>query len=361
MKVVGVGDNYRIYPDDLKTYNKLPSHTYVVYFSPQEGFYLQKIDDFKNMENKIYGNHEQKINKVVRSFNQTNRSLGVILSGDKGSGKSLFSQLLSEHAVREMDMPVIIVNRAYHGVSDFIENINQEVLVLFDEFEKVFDNDKDDIESQENLLGLFDGASQKKRLYVIIVNHIHRVNEFMVNRPGRFHYHMQFDAPSDKDIETYLKDKIDEEYYKEIKSVISFSKKVKLNYDCLRAIAFELDMGTPFREAISDLNIINTESIVYSAIVKLEDGESLRLNNERLDLFSDEVVIGGYVQNDYVLFEFNPRELLYHGDYMKIDGSRVKSSFDNDNTKYVEGETKVANITLKRQESKGVHFNANAL
>ena len=37
---------------------------------------------------------------------------------------------------------------------------------------------------------------------------------------------------------------------------MSFSRKIDLNYDCLRAIAFELNTGISFKEAILDLNIV---------------------------------------------------------------------------------------------------------
>ena len=73
----------------------------------------------------------------------------------------------------------------------------------------------------------------------------------MINRPGRFHYHFRFDYPTADEIEVYLRDKIDEKYYPEIKEVVNFSYKVKLNYDCLRAIAFELNSGEKFSEAIN--------------------------------------------------------------------------------------------------------------
>ena len=48
-----------------------------------------------------------------------------------------------------------------------------------------------------------------------------------------------------------------EQYHSEINKVAAFSRKIKLNYDCLSAIALELNEGEAFEDAIKDLNIIN--------------------------------------------------------------------------------------------------------
>ena len=129
MRVIGYGSNFEIYGNDLQTYDKLPAGTYAVKFNPMSGFSLKKVDDFKQLEEKVYGNHAEKIEKVIEAFNRMNRSLGVIMSGDKGIGKSMFTQILAEKAVT-IDMPVIIVDKAYKGIASFLESIDQEVLVL---------------------------------------------------------------------------------------------------------------------------------------------------------------------------------------------------------------------------------------
>ena len=80
----------------------------------------------------------------------------------------------------------------------------------------------------------------------------------MINRPGRFHFHFRFEYPTADEVRNYLTDKIDKKYFSEINKVVSFSRKIKLNYDCLSAIALELNEGEKFEETIKDLNIINT-------------------------------------------------------------------------------------------------------
>lgn len=288
MKVINYGNTYEIYENELNTYDQLPAKTYLVKFNPMMGFSLKEVSDYELKEEKLYGTHIEKIEKVLRSFSLQERSLGVILSGDKGIGKSLFTQLLAIESINS-GMPVILVNDNYPNVAEFIDKISQKCLVLFDEFEKVFPQ-KGEGETQDYMLGLFDGTSQHKRLYAITVNDVHKLSPFMVNRPGRFHYHIRFEYPTPAEIREYLTDKVSPEYHSEITAVELFSRKVKLNYDCLRAIAFELEVGNTFADAIQDLNILNTDSQWYDVLVTLQDPNGIDVEfaalNERLDLFS---------------------------------------------------------------------------
>lgn len=334
MKVISSGSNYQIYPDGIETGDNLPSGTYKVAFSKLSGFSLNRMDDFENIEDKIYGSHFDKINKVMKSFEAFDRSLGVILSGDKGIGKSLFIQLLSVESIKR-GIPVIIVDAPYPGVEDFIDSIDQESLILFDEFEKVFKS-HDGHNPQDALLSLFDGLSQRKRIYAITVNNLHQVNDFMINRPGRFHYHIRFDYPSSEEIFTYLTDKIPADKHSEIDEVIKFSTKSKLNYDCLRAIAFELTMGETFESAIADLNIINSDAIYYNFTVKLKNGDTIKLN-DNFDFFStSEHRINSHYKGEWVEFKFTGAKAKTQADgSILINGSDITVISDSDDVEVI--------------------------
>ena len=214
MKVISTGSKFDIYPNDLKSYDFLPADYYVVRFHPKEGFHLEKYSEFQLTESKIYGIHLEKVHKVLKSFEAFNRNLGVILSGDKGIGKSLFARLLGSEAVNK-GIPVIIVEGFIEGIGSFIDSIDQEILVLFDEFDKTFARGRDDgVDPQASMLSLFDGVAQGKKLFVVTCNELRGLNGFLVNRPGRFHYHFRFEYPSAEDIRNYLRDMIGMWYVK---------------------------------------------------------------------------------------------------------------------------------------------------
>lgn len=315
MKVISTGSKFDIYPDDLKSYDKLPADYYVVrYIEKQGAFFLEKYSEFKITDTKIYGIHEQKADKVLDSFADFKRNLGVILSGDKGIGKSLFSRLLGMKAI-EKGIPVIIVEAYKEGIGAFLDSIQQEIMVLFDEFDKTFSERDHGAGAQSSMLSLFDGVAQGKKLFVITCNELRGLNDFLVNRPGRFHYHFRFDYPTEEDIRRYLADALQTEYVPEIDKVVNFSKRVALNYDCLRAISFEINKGLEFSEAIKDLNIVNIEREKFQLIAVFKDGSMLTNKRVTMDSFSKDTeefslfeVGGGYA--GYI--SFSPCKIKYN-------------------------------------------------
>lgn len=300
MKIISNGDTFAIYSDNMHTYDLLPPQAYIVRFEKMKGFFLEKYQDIEITE-KVYGVHLSKVDKVLRSFGTFERNLGVILSGDKGIGKSLFAKVLSVEAIK-IGLPLIIVDRYYPGIAAYLQSIEQEVVVLFDEFDKTYGEVKameGSASPQAELLTLFDGISTGKKIFVITCNDLHKLNDFLVNRPGRFHYHFRFEYPSPAEIEEYLKDKIPEEMYGEIPSIVNFSRKVDLNYDSLRALAFEISSGLKFSEAIEDLNIINYNDLSeYNITLEFTNGESLYCRGVRINMFKDESSIDRYWLND---------------------------------------------------------------
>ena len=289
MKAVKIGNQYRIYDETIETFDELPAGVYSVCFHEMSGFWLESRKGFEINE-KVYGVHPDKVQKVIGAFSRFNRNLGVILSGDKGIGKSLFAKMLCSTAV-EIGIPVIVVDKFVPGIASYIESIDQEVIVLFDEFDKTFANIKtgnNEADPQAGLLSLFDGTSYGKKMFVITCNDLSKLNDYLVNRPGRFHYHFRFEYPDAHEITEYLKDHLQPECHDQIGNVIAFSRKVRLNYDCLRAIAFELSSGVDFSEAIKDLNIINMNEERYTIKLYFKDGTIMSRRRCYIDVFNGE-------------------------------------------------------------------------
>ena len=337
MKIVGQGSTFRIYDSAVETYDSLPPCAYTIRFEQRSGFWLEKSSVADITEGKIYGVHDDKCAKVLRSFEAFKRNLGVILSGDKGIGKSLFAKLLATRAM-SLGYPLIIVDRYIPGIAAYIENIEQECVVMFDEFDKTFGEVKAEdgqASPQAELLSLFDGFAHGKKLFVITCNEIDRLNSFLINRPGRFHYHFRFEYPSADEIREYMMDNIPTEYHGEIESVVLFSRKIPMNYDCLRAVAFELSSGLSFDDAIADLNIVNLNREEYKVFLMYENGLRVTAKSARLDMFSDDdesLWLADKNDNYFVKALFSPSDAVWSVDYSSyiITPDNFKLIYDDD-------------------------------
>lgn len=361
MNVVAFGGNYKIYGDGLDVYQKIPAGYYGVSFNPQEGFSLHKRSDIVPAEQKVYGSHLRKVDKVLSTHKRLGRNMGIILSGVKGSGKSLFAQILASKFVSEGGA-VIVVDTNIHGIAGFLMSIRQDVLVLFDEFEKVFIQNRGE---QDALLPLFDGLDCGNKLFVITCNgSSDGISEYMLNRTGRFHYHFEFSTPCSDDIRQYMNDKLDDCDDETIEKIVSFACEESITFDCLRAIAFDMNLGYSLEETIEDLNIsFNTIGNRYIVRVTMEDGMVLMERGDRYSSLSDGV--NGVKRIDahddkeerYVIVKFPSEKLKYNSRINTLeldvkDISEIGYYFDDDEVSSEEQEyirsLRITSVTFER-------------
>ena len=349
-----MGNSYRIFDDEIQTSDTLPAKVYRIVFDPMSGYSLEARESMELTE-KVYGKHKQKLNKVLNTYNQSKRSLGILLTGPKGLGKSFFLRDLATSMVNK-GLPVLICDAATPNLCEFIESIKQECMILFDEYEKHFN-----VDSQNQMLSLFDGTSATQKMYCISANATYNLSEYIIDRPGRFHYHLRFKYPDTSEITEYMKDNLKPEYHNQIPNVIHVSRNIQLNYDCLRALAFELNMGETVTDALEDLNIDsygqeekqyydiiditiehdNTKTTLsYENTITLnemrEDTNGVKINlyddlhfiNDKIDISASESNIT-FQKNDVRFDDVNNRILIYNVtvDY-KLDGVWYKKELN---------------------------------
>lgn len=151
---------------------------------------------------------------ILAAFKASQSNLGVAFMGIKGTGKTVDAKKLS----LESQLPVIIIDKSVPKKIDlapFLLSIEQEVVVFIDEFGKNFksyvDSD-DEYQSQENLLSILDGInSSYKRLFVFTTNE--ELNEFMLNRPSRIKFLVNYEYLKLEEIKLLLKNALNKEEY----------------------------------------------------------------------------------------------------------------------------------------------------
>jgi SpoVK/Ycf46/Vps4 family AAA+-type ATPase len=92
---------------------KLPAHNYIVSVDPFGGYYLEIVDNFVNPD-KLYGSVSRDTERFIRTYKDRPQSTGIMLSGEKGSGKTLLARNLGIEC-QKIGIPCIIINAPHSG------------------------------------------------------------------------------------------------------------------------------------------------------------------------------------------------------------------------------------------------------
>jgi hypothetical protein len=296
-KVLKYDSSYRVISGDgIEILDTLPAGIYELKAAKNEGFWFEKMALAK-FEGKVYGDQDRITNKVVARFDAVSgRNLGVLLSGKKGTGKSLFAKNLAVKMSEKL--PVIIVKVNYGvGMLSTISSIQGKAMVVFDEFEKMFraecdgNSQADDIREQEKALSFFDGVeTRQEKLLVLTVNDPASLSKYLLGRPGRIYYHFRMGTPTIEEIEEYLKDNLSDDVKDNRAQLASRLAAMSVSWDALSAVATELNYGSTMDETMADLNL-RTDSLktTYTIRARYDDGktESAQISLGDLAICSD--------------------------------------------------------------------------
>ena len=193
---------------------------YQIQQDPMTGaLFLVRIAEEFHFGFKLYGIDEKLVKHILDTYNKqpSKRNLGVLLNGAKGTGKTVTAKILANR----LGLPVILCDRPYTGLANFLAGIAHDCVFFFDEFEKNFRLKCDDNEdcAGEDLLSIMDGVYNTDHCHVfLLTTNKLKVNDNLLSRPSRIRYLKSFGEVIDRKIlEEFVDDNL---LYKEFKEEI---------------------------------------------------------------------------------------------------------------------------------------------
>lgn len=230
----------------------LPGGVYLVKFNPIDGFHLVRQDEMQ-MPSKTYGHNDGRMEKIINTFmTRSGVNTGVLLSGNKGSGKTLLSKSVCA-TMAANGIPVILLEDAFAGTdfNQFMNSITQRCVIFIDEFEKKYSKE----EHQNMLLSLLDGTGVNNKLFLLTSNS-DKVSEFLISRPSRLFYHWHYGKLAEDVLVGYCEDHLkDKKHVENMLTLLNVSS--DMSFDVMQAIVEELNRYSDkdFVDLICDMNI----------------------------------------------------------------------------------------------------------
>ncbi len=247
--------------DTIQVIPGLPKKVYNMGFNPDRNeIFLEEFAEQFHFDFKIYGMESKLINHIMATFENTTSNLGILFNGVKGTGKTITAKILAN----KMNLPVILVNSPFSGLSDFVSKINCPCVLFFDEFEKNFDASK---KQDVDLLSIMDGVfnSPHRRVFLLTTNKLY-INENLIGRPSRIRYKKSFGNLSKEVIMEYLDDCLVDKSY--VPEILEFIDTLSIStIDILKSVVEEINIH---KVPLSNFkHFLNVEQAKYTYFTKM--------------------------------------------------------------------------------------------
>ena len=224
---------------------------YSLVYSRSEGdLYIEETKDFDFPEVYYQTTTDKKfVKRVIDTYKKTDKlTTGVLLSGLKGSGKTLMSKWIA----KESNLPVIVIDSSVcsEDIEGFFAKITTDVCVVFDEIDKYWNT--------RYLLGFLDGVKPTcKKLVVATCNDEKEVDKYLNDRCSRIRYKKKFTSLSKDVVAGVINDIIKDKKQAEAAAEYCMANMSVVSHDNIIIFAEEIKNNPKdsFDEIMSFLNI----------------------------------------------------------------------------------------------------------
>lgn len=209
-------------------------------------------------QQKRYGRSKIYENVIVKDYlSMKSPSLGVILMGRKGSGKSMLAESICNQLL-ENKVPVIYIKKPTHPTAvDKALALIGPCVVYIDEFEKNFAPKMGEygpeFGNQNFFLSIFSDTSISGVMFIITFNDIGLVTPYILDRPGRFKYCIKFKSIEPEGIKELVEEHKLVDWQAKILSIYAETH----SYDVLRQVITYLKKANTPVEFLKLTEILN--------------------------------------------------------------------------------------------------------
>ena len=258
MTIVKIDDQVQFY-NSIEILERLETRNYTLELS-RSGFYLKESEPFQ-LPTTVYSHDDFLINTVLKSYRAGPGNLGVMLHGEKGSGKSVTAKILA----KKSGLPTVIIKSKINEDFDYIEFLRQipcDYCLMVDEFDKVFedsDNAKSDVphHTSNSILSYMDGGLTTKSKVLFVFTSNREPTNLLSNRPSRIRFSKSYSGVSQDILNGIIQDRLEDK---------SFEQDLRANID---ENFISIDSITSI---IDDINILKAPYSSFMNIYNLKSG-----------------------------------------------------------------------------------------
>jgi hypothetical protein len=226
-------------------------------YSTMMGTFLGKQGDSFEFPHKIYGIEHDFIQHVIRTYDSSDKNVGVLMNGLKGAGKTVTAKTLANMC----GLPIILVNAGNIEILNYFDDVQQPLCFFFDEFEKIMNHE--DAKAVAPLLSFVDGTSSSNKHLMLFTSNESKISPYFLDRPGRIRYIKQYGSLKPETIKEIIDDMLlYPEFRKDIIEWVVYFK--ILTIDMLVSIIKEVNIHNMSPKVFGSFFNVNNEKPSYS-------------------------------------------------------------------------------------------------